>query len=332
MGRARGETTDENPGIFHHHQPGRFYEGPNGELDWSIVDEEFKAFAIGQLWHIRKSNTVSNVVGDPFDHRSGRLWIGGIDHLAGDAIGKPLQAGSLRSTATTVMPRSASLTAVARPSSPAAPTTIATRPAGILSFVMGRPRLCESSGQMVVRTVGCRRRVRRQRSNECLAKQVILEGMTTVDPLSPTEEALWRAVMRIVRVVPRHLESDLIRGAGLTASEYTTIMHLSEAPKRELRMADLANATGLSASRTTRLVDDLQSRGLVTKTASSSDARGNVARLTPRGMAKLRSAWPVHLASVRSRFFDSIDAAAVEGVAKALAEVAVRLEDTSAEP
>jgi len=70
-----------------------FYEGPNGELDWSIVDEEFKAFAIGQLWHIRKSNTVSNVVGDPFDHRSGRLWIGGIDHLAGDAIGKPLQAG-----------------------------------------------------------------------------------------------------------------------------------------------------------------------------------------------------------------------------------------------
>jgi dihydrofolate reductase len=26
-----------------------FYEGPNGELDWSIVDEEFKDFAIRQL-------------------------------------------------------------------------------------------------------------------------------------------------------------------------------------------------------------------------------------------------------------------------------------------
>jgi DNA-binding MarR family transcriptional regulator len=82
----------------------------------------------------------------------------------------------------------------------------------------------------------------------------------------------------------------------------------------------------------TRLVDDLQSRGLVTKTASTSDARGNVARLTPRGMAKLKSAWPVHLASVRRRFFDSIDAKAVEGVAKALSEVALRLEDTFAEP
>jgi DNA-binding MarR family transcriptional regulator len=156
--------------------------------------------------------------------------------------------------------------------------------------------------------------------------------MAIVEPLSPTEEALWRALMRIVKIIPRYLDSDLIRGAGLTASEYTTIMHLSEAPNRELRMADLANATDLSASRMTRLVDDLQSSGLVTKTASSSDARGNVARLTPRGTAKLKSAWPVHLASVRRRFLDCIDAEDVEGVAKVLAEVAIHLDDTPAEP
>jgi hypothetical protein len=49
-------------------------------------------------------------------------------------------------------------------------------------------------------------------------------------------------------------------------------------------------------------------------------------------MAKLKSAWPVHLESVRRRFLDCIDAAAVEGVAKALADVAVRLEDASGEP
>src|SRR5580693_1959050 len=146
----------------------------------------------------------------------------------------------------------------------------------------------------------------------------LLWAMAIVEPLSPTEEDLWRSIMRLVKVIPRHLDSDLIREAGLTASDYTTIMHLSEAPNRELRMADLAIATDLSASRMTRLVDDLQARGLVTKTTSSSDARGNVARLTPRGMTKLKSAWRVHLASVRRRFFDCIDAAAVEGVARAL--------------
>jgi DNA-binding MarR family transcriptional regulator len=148
-----------------------------------------------------------------------------------------------------------------------------------------------------------------------------------VESLSPTEDTLWRAIMRIVKVLPRDLDSDLIHGAGLSASDYTTLMHLSEAPKRELRMSDLASATGLSASRMTRLVDDLQTRSLVTKVASSTDARGNVARLTPRGMAKLRAAWPVHLASVRSLFFDHIDATSITLVASAMSDVANRLED-----
>src|SRR5205085_9231901 len=141
--------------------------------------------------------------------------------------------------------------------------------------------------------------------------------------------ALWRATMRILKVLPRHLDTDLIRGAGLTASEYTTLMSLSEAPDRKQRMSDLANATGLSASRTTRLVDDLQSRGLVTKVASSSDARGNVARLTPRSMAKLKSAWRVHLASVRHRFLDHIEAKAIRQLADALSATADHLENGS---
>ena len=156
--------------------------------------------------------------------------------------------------------------------------------------------------------------------------------MAKVDPLNATEEAFWRALMRIVLTLPRRLDGDLARSVGITANEYTTLMCLSEAPDRKLRMADLASVTDLSASRMSRLVETLQARGLVSKTASISDARGNVARLTPRGMAKLKSAWPIHLASVRRRFFDFIDPAAVEEVAKALAKISIHLEDTSAEP
>lgn len=157
-------------------------------------------------------------------------------------------------------------------------------------------------------------------------------SVPTTKPLSANEDALWRAVMRILKILPRYLDSDLVKGVGLTASEYTTLMHLSEAPNRELRMADLAINTDLSASRMTRLVDDLQTRGLVTKTTSSSDARGNVAKLTPRGMSKLKSAWPIHLASVRRHFFDHLDASELGRVANAMAGVASRIEDPSAEP
>jgi DNA-binding MarR family transcriptional regulator len=159
------------------------------------------------------------------------------------------------------------------------------------------------------------------------AKPVTVRATAKVAPLSASEEEMWRALMRIVKTLPRHLDSDLVRSVGLTASEYTTIMHLSEAPKRELRMADLADATGLSASRTTRLVDNLQSRGLVTKRGSAADGRSNIAKLTPQGMTKLRAAWPAHLASVRKRMFDHINPSAVQRTADVLSVVAVQLEE-----
>ena len=76
--------------------------------------------------------------------------------------------------------------------------------------------------------------------------------MTQTEGLSPSEEALWRATMRIVMSLPSRLDSDLVRGAGLTESEYTTLLKLSDASDRELRMTDLSRANGLSASRTTR--------------------------------------------------------------------------------
>jgi DNA-binding MarR family transcriptional regulator len=147
------------------------------------------------------------------------------------------------------------------------------------------------------------------------------------DPLSPAEEEFWRALMRILLSLPRRLDSDLVRAAGITANEYTTLMCLSEVRDRELRMADLARAAALSASRMTRLVDDLQSRGLVTKRASADDGRGNIAKLTPAGFAKLRSAWPAHLSSVRNRVFDHVDPAGVKRAAQALSEIAAQLDD-----
>src|SRR6476469_49094 len=159
-----------------------------------------------------------------------------------------------------------------------------------------------------------------------LVKASKLPRVARVDPLSAAEEEFWRALIRIVLSLPRRLDSDLVRSAGITANEYTTLMCLSEAPGRELRMADLAKAAALSASRMTRLVDDLQHRGLVTKRTSSEDARGNIAKLTPAGLAKLKKAWPAHLASGRGRVFDHVDPDTVTKAAQALSEIAEQLE------
>ncbi len=131
--------------------------------------------------------------------------------------------------------------------------------------------------------------------------------MTAEDALTAQEERFWRALMRVIVALPRSLDDDLLRSTGLTLTEYVVLMSLSEAENQELRMADLAAATALSASRITRVVDALQSRGQVVKRRYEGDARGNVATLTPEGLKRLQSAYPVHLASARKRVMDHLD-------------------------
>jgi DNA-binding MarR family transcriptional regulator len=151
--------------------------------------------------------------------------------------------------------------------------------------------------------------------------------MAKVAPLTASEEALFGALMQIASTLPRRLDADLNRSVGLAANEYCILRTLSEAPDQEARMADLARAACVSQSRMSRLVDDLQGRGLVRKVRSATDGRGQVANLTPAGARKLESAWPVHILSVRARVFDHLDPASVDGAAAALSKVAGALAD-----
>jgi DNA-binding MarR family transcriptional regulator len=153
----------------------------------------------------------------------------------------------------------------------------------------------------------------------------VASHMPKLEPLTESEERFWRALMRILITLPRQLDKDMVQAVGITANEYTTIMNLSEAPNCEMRMTELANASGLSASRTSRLVDDLVTRGFISKRVSPVDGRGNIAKLTRKGMAKLKSAWPAHLASVRDHVFDQLDPAEVEKAAVVLDIVATKV-------
>ncbi|MFD8820438.1 MarR family winged helix-turn-helix transcriptional regulator [Streptomyces sp. NPDC059627] len=145
-------------------------------------------------------------------------------------------------------------------------------------------------------------------------------------PLTAQEERFWRALMRVIVALPRSLDDDLLRSTGLTLTEYVVLMNLSEAENQELRMTDLASATALSASRITRVVDALQSRGQVVKRRYEGDARGNVATLTPEGMKRLQAAYPVHLASARKRVIDLLDGRSVPAMVRQFEAVVEKLD------
>ena len=67
-------------------------------------------------------------------------------------------------------------------------------------------------------------------------------------------------------------------------------------------MAELADRVLLSRSGLTRLIDRLQTEGLVRREPSPDDARGTYTVLTPAGFDRLRRAAPVHLAGVREHW------------------------------
>src|ERR1700704_6203125 len=125
-------------------------------------------------------------------------------------------------------------------------------------------------------------------------------------PLNDQQEAFVRAFGRAILTVPRALDADLLHEQGMSMSEYSALMFLSEAPGRRLRMGDLALASALSLSGMSRIVDRLERHGLVRRERCSSDARGWEAVLTDAGFERLRQAWPTHLASVRRHVMDHV--------------------------
>src|SRR5215472_5651653 len=141
-------------------------------------------------------------------------------------------------------------------------------------------------------------------------------------PLTPDEELAWRALARAVLVIPRVLDGELLEAQGLNLTEYSVLMNLSEQPHRSMRMSELANAVSISISGLTRVVERLSRQGLVERVKAETDGRGQLAVLTPAGLARLKKAYPIHLAGVRKHVMDHLEGMDLVAFAEAIAEVA----------
>jgi DNA-binding MarR family transcriptional regulator len=81
-------------------------------------------------------------------------------------------------------------------------------------------------------------------------------------------------------------------------SEYEVLFLLSRQEDHAMRRIDLSREVRLSPSGITRMLDRLETTGLVEKGSCSKDARVTYAVLTDAGMKKLRECSPAHLAEV----------------------------------
>ncbi|MER6302953.1 MarR family transcriptional regulator [Kitasatospora sp. NPDC001539] len=96
--------------------------------------------------------------------------------------------------------------------------------------------------------------------------------------------------LRLVRAqatVVKRFDASLSGLHGVSLSDFTVLLRLSEAPGGRMRRVDLADALGLTASGVTRGLAPLERIGLVTREPAPRDARVAYAALTATGRERL---------------------------------------------
>src|SRR3954453_20945270 len=116
----------------------------------------------------------------------------------------------------------------------------------------------------------------------------------------------WIGLLETHKRLTRALDAELEAEHGLTLSGVECLGRLAASDRRAMRPTALANPTGLSLSRISRIVDTLEARALVERRSSAEDARAVEAHLTADGLQLVRQAQSSHFASVQERFFEQL--------------------------
>jgi DNA-binding MarR family transcriptional regulator len=147
--------------------------------------------------------------------------------------------------------------------------------------------------------------------------------MSTQSITPPQQLEAWVSFLRSHAAITRELSAQLQRDHGLTLNDYEVLLHLSYADGGMLRRVDLAESILLTASGITRLLEGLESSGLVSKETCSSDARVSYAKLTDAGAAKLKQAAVTHLRGIDELFLARYSGSELATLAELLARLPV---------
>ncbi|MFH7336756.1 MarR family winged helix-turn-helix transcriptional regulator [Streptomyces sp. KHY 26] len=124
--------------------------------------------------------------------------------------------------------------------------------------------------------------------------------------LSPEEQRIWRAYLHATTLLEDHLDRQLQRDAGMPHMYYGLLVFLAEAPRRRLRMTELAMKAKITRSRLSHAVARLEKSGWVRRENCPSDKRGQFAVLTEEGASVLGRTAPGHVTAVRQALFERL--------------------------
>jgi DNA-binding MarR family transcriptional regulator len=136
----------------------------------------------------------------------------------------------------------------------------------------------------------------------------------------PDRLAVWRAFLEAHAAITKMLEAELEQERELPLAWYDVLLQLHEADGR-LRMSELADRLLLHRSSLTRLIDRMETAGLVTREGCPSDGRGSMAVVTREGREVMRRAAPVHLRGIQQHFAGYLTDSDVVAMHRALSKL-----------
>lgn len=125
--------------------------------------------------------------------------------------------------------------------------------------------------------------------------------------MASNEPDVWFRFVRAHRTVIREIERRLA-AAGLPAyAWYDALWGLESGPNGARRMHELADALAIERYNLTRLVDRLESEGLVLRTRGEGDGRAALATITDKGRALRKEMWSIYESTVDELFLSQLD-------------------------
>jgi DNA-binding MarR family transcriptional regulator len=127
--------------------------------------------------------------------------------------------------------------------------------------------------------------------------------------LAPERAAAFLGLIRAGELLASRLDAELQREHQISLREFEVLLFLAVfASEGRLRMTELTRRAPLSQSRVSRLVTELERRGLVRRSPDDGDRRGIRVTITPAGIEKFSAAQETHLASLDRRLFSLLTA------------------------
>jgi DNA-binding MarR family transcriptional regulator len=117
----------------------------------------------------------------------------------------------------------------------------------------------------------------------------------------------WESLLRAQVSLMKEFAEDF-RGAEVSMQEYDVLYTLTGCPGGSSRLRDLADHVRLSQPGLSRLVERMETDGLVARERDPRDGRGTLVTLTDRGRAAQRTVGRVHAASIVSRVTGTLTA------------------------